>query len=215
MLTSKKNCIMKTNILKTTLAALALITFGCEVDDTALPKVTTTIMKEDFQTATNNTDLDIAGWVNYNEVGAWKWREKTYSGNGYAEFAPYGSPSPIHLAWLISPELDLDANPNSGIAFKVAQHHLVVDAEGNSLKVLISFDYDGTNVATATWTDITAQANIPTKSVAWYEFKSSKINLSNYSGKAHIAFKFKGSGTDTTLNGAFQVDDFIFFKQDN
>ena len=59
---------------------------------------------------------------------------KTYSGNGYAEFTPFNSGSPVNLAWLVSPELDLDANPNSGVAFKVAQHHLNVDAEGNSLK---------------------------------------------------------------------------------
>lgn len=206
---------MKNTFLKITFTALAFVAFGCETDDTALPKVTQTLLKEDFQTITNNTDLDLTNWVNYNEAGTWKWREKTFSGNGYAEFSAFNSGSPINLAWLISPELDLDANKNTGIAFKIAQHHLDVDAEGNSLKVLISFDYDGTNFATATWTDLTSQAKIPVKNDSWYEFKSSNINLSNYSGKAHIAFKFKGSGSDITLDGAFQVDDFIFYKQDN
>jgi len=206
---------MKNIFLKITFTAFAFIALSCDADDTALPKVTQTISKEDFQTATNNTDLDIAGWVNYNEAGAWKWREKTFDGNGYAEFSAFGSGSAINSVWLISPELDLDANKNAGVAFKVAQHHLDVDADGNSLKVMISFDYDGTNFVTATWTDLTAQANIPVKADSWYEFKSSNIDLRNYSGKAHVAFKFKGSGTDTTLDGAFQVDDFIFFKQDN
>lgn len=206
---------MKNIFLKITFTALAFVAMSCDADDTALPEVTQTISKEDFQTVTNNTDLDLVGWTNFNEIGAWKWREKTFSGNGYAEFSAFGSGAAVNLVWLVSPELDLDANTNAGVAFKVAQHHLDVDSPNNSLQVLISFDYDGSNVATATWTDISSQANIPVKATAWYEFKSSKINLSNYHGKAHVAFKFRGSGTDTTLDGAFQVDDFIFFKQDN
>lgn len=207
---------MNTRFLKVTfsLATLALLA-SCDVDETAKATVTERLMSEDFQSATDGTDLNIAGWVNFNEVGNKKWKEEVFSGNGYTEFSAFNTGDAVNIGWLISPQIDLDVASKKGIAFKVAQHHLDVDAEGNSLKVLISFDYDGTNFATATWTDITAQANIPTKSVAWYEFKSSKIDLSNYTGKAHIAFKFKGSGTDTTLDGAFQVDDFIFFKQDN
>ncbi len=171
-----------------------------------------TIANEDFQTATNSTDLDITGWTNFSEVGTWKWREKTFSGNGYAEFSAFGSGS-SNTAWLISPEINLDVAENKGVAFDVAQHHLDVDSPNNSLQVLISTDYDGTNVLAATWTPL--QANIPTKDVDWYLFLKSNINLSAYSGKAHIAFKFKGSGTDLTLDGAFQVDNFLFYKLNN
>ncbi|HMQ43669.1 MAG TPA: DUF5689 domain-containing protein, partial [Mariniflexile sp.] len=45
-----------------------------------------TIIQEDFQTATNNTNLDFAGWTNFAQAGTWLWREKVFSGNGYAEF---------------------------------------------------------------------------------------------------------------------------------
>ena len=100
-----------------------------------------------------------------------------------------------------------------GVAFEVAQHHLDVDSPNNSLQVFISTNYDSTNVLAATWTPL--QGNIPTKSVAWYQFVASNVDLSAYHGKAHIAFKFKGSGTDTTLDGAFQVDNFLFYKLNN
>ncbi|MEY4834048.1 MAG: hypothetical protein RI980_163 [Bacteroidota bacterium] len=204
---------MKNIVLKITLVVFSMtILLSCSEDETALPTTTVTISNEDFQTAVNSTDLDIASWTNFNETGAWKWREKTFSGNGYAEFSAFNSGS-TNIAWLISPEINLDVAQKKGVAFEVAQHHLDVDSPNNSLQVFISTNYDGTNVLAATWTPL--QANIPTKSVAWYQFVASNIDLSAYNGKAHIAFKFKGSGTDTTLDGAFQVDNFLFYKLNN
>lgn len=204
---------MKNIVLKITLVVCSMTTLvSCSEDETALPTTTVTISNEDFQTAVNSTDLDIASWTNFNETGAWKWREKTFSGNGYAEFSAFNSGS-TNIAWLISPEINLDVAQKKGVAFEVAQHHLDVDSPNNSLQVFISTNYDGTNVLAATWTPL--QANIPTKSVAWYQFVASNIDLSAYNGKAHIAFKFKGSGTDTTLDGAFQVDNFLFYKLNN
>ncbi len=209
---------MKNIVLKITLAVFSIATLvSCNEDETAIPKTTVTISKEDFQTAVNSTDLDIASWTNFNETGTWKWREKTYTTagvtNGYAEFSAYGSGSSTNTAWLISPEINLDVAEKKGVAFEVAQHHLDVDSPNNSLQVFISTNYDGTNVLAATW--IPLQANIPTKSVTQYQFLASNINLSAYNGKAHIAFKYKGSGTDITLDGAFQVDNFLFYKLNN
>lgn len=200
------------------IATLGVTITSCTKDDeTALPITTVTITKEDFQTVTNNTDLDITGWTNFNEVGTWKWREKTFTSsgvtNGYAEFSAFNSGSPINLVWLISPEIDLDVAEKKGVAFDVCQHHLDVDSPNNSLEVLISTDYDGTNVAAATWTPL--QANIPKKNATWYAFVKNNIDLTGKTGKAHIAFKFKGSGTDTTLDGAFQVDNFLYYKLNN
>ncbi len=205
---------MKNIFLKITFAVLAVGTFSsCNEEETDIPKTTITISNEDFQTAVNSTDLDIVGWTNFNETGSWKWREKTYTTggvtNGYAEFSAFGSGSQ-NTVWLVSPEINLDVAEKKGVAFDVAQHHLDVDSPSNSLQVLISTNYDGTNVLDATWTPL--QANIPTKSVDQYLFLKSNINLSAYNGKAHIAFKFKGSGTDLTLDGAFQVDNFLFYK---
>jgi hypothetical protein len=200
---------MKNIVLKITLAVFSLITLvSCTEDETALPATTVTISNEDFQTAVNSTDLDIASWTNFNEAGTWKWR-----GNGYAEFSAFNSGSSVNTAWLISPEINLDVAQKKGVAFEVAQHHLDVDSPNNSLQVFISTNYDGTNVLAATWTPL--QANIPTKSVAWYQFVASNVDLSAYNGKAHIAFKFKGSGSDQTLDGAFQVDNFLFYKLNN
>lgn len=160
---------------------------------------------EDFQSATNNTDLDITGWTNFAEQGTRVWREKTFSGNGYTEFSPYGSGDATNIAWLVSPAINLDNTVNELLTFKIAQHHLDVDDPGNSLEVYISTDFDGMNVLTATWNAV--PANIPTTATSWYEFIGTSYDISGYNGDIYVAFKFTGSGTNTTLDGAFQIDD--------
>lgn len=138
------------------------------------------------------------------------WREKIFSGNGYAEFSAFGGQA-LNKAWLISPALDFTGYTNKSVQFKIAQHHLDVDFPNNGLEVLVSTNFDGTNVLAATW--VAVPANIPTTSTAWYAFLGSNVDLSSYSGTIHVAFKFTGSGTNTTLDGAFQVDDFKAFGQ--
>ncbi len=173
----------------------------CSVLD---PSDFTSIFTEDFETANNNTNLDFAGWTNYAEAGSWVWREKTFDGNGYAEFSTYNSGSPSNIAWLITPGFDMDAQDNEFLNFKAAQHHL--DSPENTLEVFVSTDYDGSDVLGATWESVTA--NLPTQSNPWYEFvDSGLIDISSYTGTLYVAFKVVGSGTDTTLDGAYQIDD--------
>ena len=164
-----------------------------------------TILKEDFQTATNNTNLDFAGWTNFAQAGTWLWRERVFTGNGYTEFSTFGSGSPSNIAWLISPGINMNAQTNEYLNFKSAQHHL--DSPNNKLEVFVSTNYNGSNVLAATWVPISA--SLASQSNAWYEFvDSGLINLSSYAGTLYVAFKVTGSGTDTTLDGAYQIDDF-------
>ncbi|MEW5677388.1 DUF5689 domain-containing protein [Flavobacterium enshiense] len=164
----------------------------------------TPIYSEDFQTAIDNTNLNIPGWVNFAQAGTKLWREEVFSGNGYAEFSAFGTTNPSNVAWLVTPSIDLGTFDNKVLKFDVAQHHLDVDSPNNSLQVLVSTDFDGTNVAAATWTSV--PFNAPVRATAWYEFLGSTVDLSAFSGTVYVAYKFTGSGTDTTLDGAFQVD---------
>jgi hypothetical protein len=165
---------------------------------------------ENFQAAIDNTNLNLPGWTNFAESGTKLWREEVFSGNGYAEFSSFGTGNALNVGWLVSPAINLDATTNEFMTFRTAQHHLDVDSPDNSLTVYVSTNFDGTNVLAATWTPVTV--TLPTKDTAWYEFVSSGVvDLSSYSGNVHIAFKFKGSGTNLTLDGAFQVDDLKVF----
>lgn len=168
---------------------------------------------EDFQSATNNTNLNIPGWTNYAQLGNDLWREKTYLSNGYAELSAFNSGDVQNVVWLVTPAINLNTFDTNILKFEACQHHLDVDSPNNSLEVLVSTDFDGTDVQTATWTAV--PYNAPGTAIPDYEFLTSTIDLSSYSGNIYVAFKFKGSGTDNTLDGAFQVDNVKVFGFNN
>ena len=161
---------------------------------------------EDFQSVSDGTNLSLPGWSNIIEAGAIVWKGGITSTNGYAEFAITGTKVASNIVWLISPKIDMDTHINERLSFRTAQHHLDVDSPLNTLEVYVSTNFDGANIKTATWIPISAR--IPTQTTPWYEFiGSGAIDLSGYSGKINIAFKYIGSGKNLTLDGAFQLDD--------
>lgn len=198
---------MKTNSLKSLLLAVltAGMFTGCvNDDDTVLPNYKPVIFGEDFETnAVDNTLLEVDGWLNYAETGTTRWKFQYYSGNNYAEFTPFGTTDAVSVGWLISPSITLGAHPGEKLVFLSAQSYVTNPA--NSLEILISTDFDGTNVTAANWTPLSA--NLPTTASTYFEFmKSGDIDLSSYSGKVNIAFRVKGSGSNTALDGGYQID---------
>ncbi len=148
----------------------------------------------------------MAGWSNIVQAGSLYWQGTVYAGNGYAEYAISGTKVASNVGWLISPKIDLDASKGEILTFRSAQHHLDVDSSLNALDVFISNDFDGLNIAKATW--IPLKANLPSQATPWYQFVGSGgIDLSSYKGKVRIGFRYTGSGKTATLDGAFQIDD--------
>ena len=163
------------------------------------------VVEEDFDAGTDNTNLNFPGWVNVAETGSELWTEQLFSGNGYAEFSAFRTGDAVNVGWLVSPSVDLSAHSQVFVNFMLAQHHL--DSSANTLEVLVSTDFDGSNVAAATWQAISA--NIPTQADSWYQFKDGGlIDLTAFTGTLYVAFKYTGSGTDTDLDGAYMIDDF-------
>lgn len=165
---------------------------------------------EDFQSVENNSKLNLPGWVNMAQVATKSWIGTLYSGNGYAEFNTTATTAVLNVAWLISPKIDMDSHTNEILTFRTAQHHLDVDSPLNSLEVYISSNFDGLNVTAATW--IPVSVILPNQATPWYQFiGSGGTDLSSYTGKINIAFKYTGSGKNLALDGAFQVDDVQVF----
>ncbi len=166
----------------------------------------TPIFFEDFQDAQDNSNLDTPGWVNFAEEGGELWTEQLFSGIGTAEFSSFSTGDSSNIGWLISPGIDMDAQSNEILSFKTAQHHLDVDSDDNGIKVFVSTDFDGSDVVGATWEEQTA--SFPNSDNAWYDLiGSGPIDLSSYTGTLYVAFRVTGSGTDSDLDGAFQIDD--------
>lgn len=165
---------------------------------------------ENFQSVETNTKLNLPGWANLVQEGTKFWLGTLYAGNGYAEFNTTGTKVVSNIAWLISPKIDMDLHINEVLTFRAAQHHLDVDSPLNSLEVYVSKDFDGLNVDKATWFPL--KVILPKQATPWYQFVGSGgVDLSSYTGKINIAFKYTGSGKNLALDGAFQIDDVQVF----
>jgi hypothetical protein len=161
---------------------------------------------ENFETVENNININLAGWANIIQAGSLYWQGAVFSGNGCAEYAISGTKVASNIGWLITPKIDLDEYKNELLTFRAAQHHLDVDSPLNALEIFISNDFDGINMAAATW--IPLKAKLPTQATPWYQFVGSGgIDLSLFTGKVTIGFRYTGSGKTATLDGAFQIDD--------
>lgn len=169
------------------------------------------VFKEDFESADDDTDLDFEGWTNFAQAGKVKWKERSSDGNGYAEFNPLGSGNASNIGWLITPGINKDSQAYTYLNFKAAQNE--VRSASNTLEVMISTDFDGTNVLSATWQLL--DASLPSQSTPSNEFvDSGLIDLSSYEGILYIAFKVKGNGRTTSLSGAYLIDDIYIFEKD-
>jgi hypothetical protein len=144
-------------------------------------------------------------------VGGELWTEQIYSGNGYVEFSGFRTGDDVNIGWLVTPAFDLTGASNAYINFKLAQHHLD-DEENNTLEVFVSTDFDGSDVLAANWDKI--NVTIPGQDVSWYAFQDvGLVDVSSYSGNLYVAFKYVGSGNDTSIDGGYFVDDVLFLKQ--
>ena len=169
------------------------------------------VLDETFDNVVDNSNFDYAGWVNYAEVGGELWTEQFYGGNGYVEFSGFRTGDDVNIGWLVTPAFDLTGVNSAYINFKLAQHHLD-DEENNTLEVFVSTDFDGSDVLAANWDKI--NVTVPGEDVSWYAFQDvGLVDVSSYSGNLYVAFKYIGSGNDTSLDGGYFVDDVLFLKQ--
>lgn len=101
--------------------------------------------------------------------------------------------------WLVSPEVDFGAAPNSKLTFKTIMKN-TDSGTTNPLKVKISSSYTG-DATTTVWTDVTA-----TISTAGSWTGNTVSGFPN-SGKYRIAFYYESSGTTNTTATAWQIKD--------
>ncbi|HUH28549.1 DUF5689 domain-containing protein [Gelidibacter sp.] len=168
------------------------------------------VFKEDFESVVDDTDLDFEGWTNFAQAGKVKWKTYSSDGNGYAQFNPLGSGNTSNIGWLITPGYNKKLQSQAYLNFKAAQYQ--VRSSTNILEVMISTDYDGTNVQGATWHHL--EASLPSQNTASHEFlDSGLIDLSSYDGILYIAFKVTGNGRTTSLSGAYLIDTILILEK--
>lgn len=154
----------------------------------------------------NNILLKKSGWVTYAQTGAKNWSKGIYHDNGYAICTSFTSGEPTNVAWLISPAINMDAQENEKLHFQSCTDGFVRNID-NSLELYVSSDYDGTNFTAASWQPVAFNAPT-TETVKFVYVNSGLIDLSQYKGTLHFAFKVRGTSTQT---GGYQLDNIRLF----
>ena len=187
------------------ITSIAIFSSCSSDNDVENAKVKTTLFVENFSDNTDGSILNTTGWTNFAQVGTKKFTEEVYSGNGYAEFTSYQSGQASNIAWLISPGFDMDKQEGEKLVFQAA--HAYLTSSENSLELMVSTDYDGNiaNFNQSNW--LSLPVTTPNSNNNFYEYvNSGEVDLSNFNGTLHFAFKVKGSGTNTSLDATYQID---------
>jgi endonuclease I len=169
------------------------------------------LLFEDFETTTENQDINLEGWINYIEKGTKKWLGKFYSNNKYAQVSSYNT-SEENIIWLITPPVNLDVSDNEIFKFDINVGYW----KHNGLQILMSQDFNGSDISLATWTDITSNFIIPTEPVSGYgSFEpAGEMNLSTYQGTIYIAYKYSGNSNNSQTT-TYQIDNVSIVGQKN
>ncbi|SHE40176.1 choice-of-anchor J domain-containing protein [Dysgonomonas macrotermitis] len=166
-------------------------------------------LTEDFEGSYVAYDIiNKDGWQSKDLKGTYNWQAKTYDSNFFAEVSSYKSTGENEI-WLISPQVDLGQVANPYLSFDIC----VRNPAGDLLTVWVSKDFDGTNVAAATWTNISSKFTIPVPSASMNDFEDAGMgSLSSFAGeKVYVAFKYVGNGV-TGLTTTYRVDNVNVFN---
>jgi len=147
------------------------------------------ILSQDFEDGSVTSN----GWQVQTPVGSVNWEaDDTYAEQGtyYAKMANFDYTTFTNSAvesWLISPSIDVSAETNPVFKFINAFKY-----DGDPLEVLISTDFDGQDISSATWTSLN-----PTLSAGDFDWVTSETSLVPYqTGPFYIAFKYTGTDVD-------------------
>ncbi len=149
-----------------------------------------------------------ATWETVATTGTALWNPNDFGGVFYAQmsaFAGGGNPILDVVTWLVTPEIDFDAQGNEALRIKMADAF----QNGNPLKIFYSTDYTGNgDPNSATWTQIGADetAGLINNGGFFdnvYE-DSDPIDLSTVTGTGYVAFVYDSNGG--TISTTLQLD---------
>ena len=164
-----------------------------------------TSIDEDFEGQEDFDPISIPGWLNVALDGSRTWQAKLFDNNIYAQATAYNS-GEVNETWMITPKINLDGMSNPVFEFYNAQAFW--DHDG--LTVLISTDFNGNDVESATWTEL--DCNLAGEQTPDHEWVfSGKISLSAYSGQAYVSFRYIGE--DGSEDTSYRIDNVKLYDE--
>ena len=178
-----------------------LVMVEYQYSEDGVPSRGETIASWNFEDLEEGDVNAIDGWYVNNSGEAWAVRE--YSNNKYVQFSANGAEG-VAEGWLITPAISISST-GLNLAFDVCVGYWNADC----LSVLVSTDFAG-NPATATWTDVTSQFNLPQEPASGYGTMASAgiMPLDDYAGQTlYVAFHYVGNGSsDNRRTTTYQID---------
>jgi hypothetical protein len=162
-----------------------------------------TTLSEDFEGTSTGNFIDLNCWTNKAITGTRKWIGDESGSNKFAKATAWNSGETVET-WLITPPVE--ASGSDVLSFQSAMENYKHDG----LTVWISTDFDGSDISSASWTEVTS-ANIAGSSNNDNEWvNSGNIDVSNHgvsSGDTyHVGFKYTGDDPAGD-NTDYMIDD--------
>ncbi|WP_452598945.1 DUF5689 domain-containing protein [Pontimicrobium sp. MEBiC01747] len=158
-----------------------------------------TVFEEDFQSITNESQLDTMGWTNINvSGGSERYEDSSFSGDRYMKISAFGTGESPLEAWLVTPAINLDSTTGEELTFEVSANF----ETGTVLTAFITENFTG-DVTTTEWIEL--EANIPVGGGGFGSFVASNLNISCLNGDVHVAFKYLGA--DGGAETRYHIDD--------
>lgn len=161
------------------------------------------LMWQNFEALPTGDLKELKGWF-ISSTGDTQWKVTSYDDNQYVQYSANGTKGAC-VGWMVTPAISVTAGDY--LAFDVTVGYY----NASCLSVLISENFDGENVGTANWVDVTSDFSIPTKPTSGYgTFASAgKVSLSAYAGKkVYVAFKYEGDGANKKTT-TYQIDNIM------
>ena len=150
------------------------------------------IFREDFNGS-------LGSFQTFDVLGGQSWSSSGYGGDEYAKMSGYSSGAQENEDWLVSPSIDLSGYNSAYVVLNQAVNFL---DDWANIQVMVSTDFDGSDVTSATWNELTI--NTKPSGGDWSFVQSEEIDLADYLGESiNIAFKYQ-----STTSGAatWEVD---------
>lgn len=183
---------------------------GGSVDCGVASSAGATVLFEDFfETQTVGQIISGNGWTNFQEDGTRTWEAFTGSGDNVslgisARVSPFMSGDAATVAWLVTPEVNFDAQEEETLQFMTSNSF----SDGSTLELLFSSDWDGVpeNIPSATWDTLSSGIIVSDDEFFGNWVDSGIVDLSCIEGSGYIGFKYVGSG-DGNFDGTYELDE--------
>lgn len=144
---------------------------------------------------TESFDEDLSGVSTFNISGDAEWYQSTYNSDGRANISGYNnSTNQVNEDWLVTSSINLAEVTESSMSFTQAAYITLDDDITDVVSVLVSTDFDGSDVTTATWTDVSSKVDewLTDPGYSGYtDNLTSTIDLSDFDGEQiYVAFRF-------------------------